>query len=485
MDEEHGSAIAPVSQEDGMLSCVWESRREQDECARSDVSATSSRRSVASYRSMDQMADLAAMKERKTFASREEEIEKQRRSAEAELNQLRLDRDIAIAKARLQVYAKYENEEQEFLPSNRLTRLDDDIGDQLPCAKLIEQQQQKNMSNGARGRKESVPMLSVQQQQRVDMEVMMDEQKRHEIYSSLGQSSKAGVDRLNRFGLGGNDCRVSEKPDCTTDSVTGINKLVHSLNETIKRNQLPGLHLPVFNGDELDFQQWLVSFERIIEENTDDPARRLHYLVQYTAGNANTLVSGFLLDPLNGYQAAKRELKKEYGDPYVLSRAYLRRIDMWKSIPLNDVNALKTFGIFLKKCRGSMPSLRHLQQLNTDHYLQKIVMKLPLTLQGSWRKTVYAKEEDGEDIVFGDLVDFIDRQCQLARHPVFSSEALQEAEGRVKSDGSGKPFNFANSGRQTARATNVIPGSVAEVVLERPFVQDTESCKLCHREHDL
>ena len=52
-----------------------------------------------------------------------------------------------------------------------------------------------------------------------------------------------------------------------------------------------------------------MSFERIMEENTDDPAQRLHYLVQHTAGNANTLVSGFKLDPLNGYQAAKRELK--------------------------------------------------------------------------------------------------------------------------------------------------------------------------------
>ena len=105
---------------------------------------------------------------------------------------------------------------------------------------------------------------------------------------------------------------------------------------------------------------------------------------------------------------------------------------MRKSIPSNDINAMKTFGIYLKKCRGSMPSLRHLQQLNTNHYLQKIVMKLPLTLQDSWRKTVYAKEEDGKDIVFGDLGDFIDRQCQMARHPVFSSEALQEAEGKVK-----------------------------------------------------
>ena len=74
----------------------------------------------------------------------------------------------------------------------------------------------------------------------------------------------------------------------------------------------------------------------------------------------------------------------------------------------------------------------------------------------------------------------------MAKHPVFSSEALQDAEGRVKSDGSGKPFNFTSSGRQIVRVTNVISGSVPEVIPERSlYSRYTESCKLCQRAHDL
>ena len=348
-----------------------------------------------------------------------------------------------------------------------------------------------NVALGSHRGEETRPLASIQQQQRHDMEKMMSEQKRHDMVSSLGQHETLGMGRTwDRDNPGRDERRFVEMPIQRqsgfeiVNSITGIDKVVESLNETMKRSQLPRLDLPVFNGDELDFQQWLVSFERIIEENTSDPARRLHYLVQYTAGNANTLVSGYLLDPTNGYQAAKRELKKEYGDPYVLSRAYLRKIEMWRPIQSNDIDALKTFGIFLKKCRGSMPSLRHLQQLNTDHYLQTIVMKLPQTLQSSWRKSVHVIEENCKDVMFEDLVKFIDQQWQIAKHPVFSADALQEAESKVKS---GKQQNnYSSNGRKTLLATNIVPARTNEAI-EHTFDRNAQasSCQLCHESHDL
>ena len=518
MDDERDSAAAPVSCGDDMMSCVWETRREQDDCARSEVSATSSRRSAASCRSMDQMADLAALEARRRFAAEEAEIERKRvaseaemerirlaseaemerirLASEAELNQLRLDRDIAVSRARLQVYAKYENDEQEMVSSNRQTepqkmRIHEHL--QVAGADPIVHsvRQLPNMTLESHQGDDTKPLASIQQQQRHDMEKMMSEQKRHDLVSSLGQYSTLGMGRRDRDNPGRDECRFVEMPIQRqsgfeiVNSITGIDKVVESLNETMKRSQLPRLDLPVFNGDELDFQQWLVSFERIIEENTSDPARRLHYLVQYTAGNANTLVSGYLLDPTNGYQAAKRELKKEYGDPYVLSRAYLRKIEMWRPIQLNDIDALKTFAIFLKKCRGSMPSLRHLQQLNTDHYLQTIVMKLPQTLQTSWRKSVHVIEENCKDVMFEDLVKFIDQQWQIAKHPVFSADALQEAESKVKS---GKhQFNLNKGDRKTLLATNLAPTRAPESVIEHASDHDvqTSSCQLCHSSHDL
>ena len=209
--------------------------------------------------------------------------------------------------------------------------------------------------------------------------------------------------------------------------------VAESFSEVLKRTQLPKLELSVFSGDPIEFQQWLVSFENIIEDATADPARRLHYLMQYTADSARVLVSGHALNQTaEGYKAAKEELIKEFGDAYTLARAYLKQIENWKNIPNSEPALLKDFSMFLKRCRGSMSSLRHLQQLNTDLYLQKIVSKLSVPLQIGWRKIVDQHEQNRKDVNFSELVDFIDRQARIAKHPVFSASALQEAEGKPK-----------------------------------------------------
>ena len=61
-----------------------------------------------------------------------------------------------------------------------------------------------------------------------------------------------------------------------TGSSVSRTAMVQSLNEKMKRSQLPKLKLSVFDGDALEFQQWLVAFERIIEQNTNNSAHRLH-----------------------------------------------------------------------------------------------------------------------------------------------------------------------------------------------------------------
>ena len=155
------------------------------------------------------------------------------------------------------------------------------------------------------------------------------------------------------------------------------------LNETMRQSQMPKLEIKVFSGELLEFQQWLTSFEKLVEEMTSDPARRLYYLSQFTQGDANTLIAGHTLGQTNeDYENAKEELRREYGNPYVLAPAYIRKIENWPTIKANDCASLRGVNIFLKKCKWSMPSLRHLQQLETDLYMQMIVSKLPFSIQG-------------------------------------------------------------------------------------------------------
>ena len=287
-----------------------------------------------------------------------------------------------------------------------------------------------------------------------------------------------------------------------SDGTSGT--VAESVSEVLKRTQLPKLELSVFSGDPLEFQQWLVSFENIIEDATADPARRLHYLMQYTADSAKVLVSGHALNQTaEGYKAAKEELKKEYGDAYTLARAYLKQIESWK-ITNNDPVSLKDFSMFLKRCRGSMSSLKHLQQLNTDLYLQKIVSKLSVPLQISWRKVVDQHEQNKKDVNFSELVDFIDSQARIAKHPVFSASALQEAEGKPKQwPGERGAQTTSSKGRinpavrqkyGTVLATNTVEqdsvvnsAQCATTVSSQSqySVQSKRECPKCMRSHDL
>jgi len=53
-------------------------------------------------------------------------------------------------------------------------------------------------------------------------------------------------------------------------------------------------------------------------------------------------------------------------------------------------------------------------------------------MQVAWRKYVCLLEDQHSEITFSGLVDFIDKQVKIAKHPVFSQEALCEADLKVK-----------------------------------------------------
>ena len=250
------SAAAPVSGGDDMMSCVWKLEESKMTAPGLTCAATSSRRSAASCRSN------AALEAQRRFAAEEAEMERKRLASEAELNQLRLDRDIAVTRARFQVYAKYENDEQEMVSSNRQMELQKrrihehvQVAGADPTVHSVEQL--PDMALGSHRGYDTRPLASIQ--------------------LPLGQHDTLGMGRRDRDNPSRDECRFVEMPIQRqsgfeiVNSITGIDKVVESLNETMKRSQLPRLDLPVFNGDELDFQQWLVSFVRIIEENTSDP----------------------------------------------------------------------------------------------------------------------------------------------------------------------------------------------------------------------
>jgi hypothetical protein len=50
-------------------------------------------------------------------------------------------------------------------------------------------------------------------------------------------------------------------------------------------------------------------------------------------------------------------------------------------------------------------------------------------VQVSWRKAIAALEDNGKNITFDELVNFVESELRIAKYPVFSAETLQEVEG--------------------------------------------------------
>jgi hypothetical protein len=94
------------------------------------------------------------------------------------------------------------------------------------------------------------------------------------------------------------------------------------------------------------------------------------------------------MDSATGYFTAKKLLDDKYGDPYVISNAYLKKIAEWPNLKIGDDAALDRLATFLEQCLNAMTSLSYLGILDHPHNLQRLIVKLPIPLQDRWRREV-------------------------------------------------------------------------------------------------
>ena len=106
-----------------------------------------------------------------------------------------------------------------------------------------------------------------------------------------------------------------------------ITKLADVLTQRQDRDSLPRPEPEVFKGDLLRYPMWIKSFETFIERKTKDPSERLYNLSKFTTDGAKEAVSGLLpLDSEEAYIEAKKILASRFGDPFLVSNAYQKKI---------------------------------------------------------------------------------------------------------------------------------------------------------------
>ncbi len=251
---------------------------------------------------------------------------------------------------------------------------------------------------------------------------------------------------------------TNPKDPLTVSNNDVLKNLADLLTQRQGRDSLPRPEPEIFNGDHLQFPNWLKSFETFIEKKTEDPSERLYYLSRYTSGDAKEAVSGLLaLNTAEVYNKAKGILVNRFGNAFLVSDAYRRKINDWPKIPANDGPALRKFSDFLENCNTAMTSIHYLSVLNDPDENQKMLKKLPAYLVARWSRIVdeaLAKEHDGFGLAssktlesatlsrfpsFSEFCKFLRQEAHIACNPVTSICALKITDQRQNTGGRKPP----------------------------------------------
>jgi len=125
--------------------------------------------------------------------------------------------------------------------------------------------------------------------------------------------------------------------------------------------------------------------ETFIERKTRIPSELLYYLSKYTTGEAREAVSGLLaLDNIDAYDKAKKILRNQFGNHFIVADADRKRINSWPKIQPIDGQGLRKFTDFLQYCHTAMNTIQYLNVLNDPDENQKMIRKLPSQVVVRW-----------------------------------------------------------------------------------------------------
>ena len=202
-----------------------------------------------------------------------------------------------------------------------------------------------------------------------------------------------------------------------------ISELTGMLRLQQLRATLPHRTITPYNGDPLKFCTFMKSFEYGIERKCTDNMEKLYFLEEFTTGEPNILVRGFLdKNKVSTFDDAKAALKKKFGNRHIIAEVFKDKANKWPEIKKDDVKGWTSFSIFLGEFWQTMENLEYASDVDQSVLIKNLVSKLPYSVRNLWR--VHADkvmEEIGRMVRFRDFMEFIDKQVRIVSNPVYGN----------------------------------------------------------------
>ena len=188
---------------------------------------------------------------------------------------------------------------------------------------------------------------------------------------SKGSQSQLNLNALEFKGL---PARSSTASSYSENEYILREEFIDKMALTIKQGfSLPKKELAIFDGDPLEYWNFIKSFETSIVSNAASESEKLMYLLQYTSGVAKDTIKCCLYkDPSLGYQAARKLLEERFGHPFRIASQYVTKLTEGPPLKPSDRTGLLAFADQLKDCENALESFSYQDEINSADNLKKL-----------------------------------------------------------------------------------------------------------------
>ncbi|KAF6016946.1 hypothetical protein EB796_024755 [Bugula neritina] len=221
-------------------------------------------------------------------------------------------------------------------------------------------------------------------------------------------------------------------PPWNISSVSDQQAFANTLAQAIHTIKLKPAEPTVFFGEPLEYLDWKVAFEGLIESGSYNPLQKIALLQQYLGGKAKRVVANlFQIGTEEAFKEAKRKLNDKFGKPHILTEAYRTQLEQWPLIKEHDGEALDELVNFLESCQTAMNKLPELNCLNDRRENEKILAKLPISVGNRWVKiaTEIESATDRFPSIF-DFVRFLSKEADVASNSLNKAIAKRVVSNR-------------------------------------------------------
>ena len=273
--------------------------------------------------------------------------------------------------------------------------------------------------------------------------------------------------------------RQDESPSASkTHESDKFERLIDTLN-------IPKGSIKTFDGDPKQYHKFINSFSSNVANKAVDDETKLSRLMDYCSGVAErTIENCSTLSPSEGYKEALRLLKKNFGKPMVIAKAWMKALTNRPELKPGDGKACKELAMDCRGCFNVLRSEGTLMMIEyNDDLLGKICNLLPRYIRSKWR-TIHSSIEATTDKPpsFEKFVEFIEKIADEENHHAVGEAAL----GELSRQSSDKKRQTQTTKKKDRGATFSVQGISTTDTSEKSHDQTRPlKCWKCSEEHKL